>query len=69
MNESYERLCKILKISLVSAIPSVNISAVNPLTGSANSLSRNDVSNAVIRKLEEINAVDIRLYQRVLSAW
>ena len=69
IDESYRRLCKILNILPVSAIPSINVSAVNPLTGSANSLSRNDVSSAALRKLEEINSADIRLYERVLSAW
>ena len=69
IDESYSRLCKILNILAVSAIPSINVSAVNPLTGSANSLSRNDVSSAALRKLEEINSADIRLYERVLSAW
>lgn len=69
MDQSYSRLCRVLNISPLSAIPSVNVSAVNPLTGSTNSLARSDVSNAAIRKLEDINSVDMHLYERIASEW
>ena len=69
MDESYDRLSSILGMPSLDCIPRVNVSAVNPLTGSPNSLSRADVSDAVIRKLEEINKIDLRLYDRVISGW
>lgn len=69
MDESYNRLSSILGMPSLDCIPRVNVSAVNPLTGSANSLNRADVSGAVIRKLEEINKIDLKLYARVVSGW
>ena len=69
MDESYKCLSSMLGMPSLDCIPQVNVSGVNPLTGSANSLSRADVSSAVIGKLEEINKIDLRLYERVIADW
>lgn len=69
MDESCNRLSSILGMPSLGSIPRINVSAVDPLTGSSNSLSRAEVSSAVIRKLEEINKIDLRLYARVVSGW
>ena len=69
MDESYNRLSSMLRLPSLDSIPKVNVSAVNPLTGSAKSLRRADVSGAVIRKLEDINQVDLKVYERVVSRW
>lgn len=69
MDESYSRLCKILGFPPEGCVPRVNVSAVNPLTGSIKSLGRNDVSASVIKKLEDINKLDLQLYDRVVADW
>ena len=69
MDESCERLSSSLGISQIDSVPKVNVSNVNPLTGFRNSLRRSDVSSSVIRKLEDINRVDIKLYEHIASKW
>lgn len=43
--------------------PRRNVSAFNPDTGKPNALSRADLSAATIHRLEEINRLDIELYE------
>lgn len=69
MDESSQRLSRVVGMPSVGFVPRRNVSAVNPYTGSANRLSRNDVSAAAIRRLEDINSVDLRLYERVVRDW
>lgn len=69
MDESCNRLSSVLDLPPLDSVPKVNVSAVDPLTGSANSLCTADVSSAVLRKLEDINQVDLKLYERVVGGW
>lgn len=69
MDESYNRLCNIISLPPLDSVPKVNVSAVNPLTGLSYSLSRVDVSASVVRKLQEINKIDMKLYDRVVGNW
>ncbi len=69
MEESSERLSRVLGLPSFDVVPRVNVSAVNPYTGLVNSLNRGHVSAAVIRKLEEINRADLRLYDHVVRGW
>lgn len=69
MDESSRRLSRVIGLPSVEVVPRSNVSAVNPCTGSVNFLSRNDISAAAIRRLEEINRVDLRLYESVARDW
>jgi hypothetical protein len=62
-DESVRWLARWLGVPHDGPAPRRNVSAFNPDTGRPHALSRADLSDATIRRLEEINRLDIALYE------
>lgn len=62
-DESVRWLAHWLGVSHEGPAPRRNVSALNPDTGRPHALSRADLSDVTIRRLEDINRLDLALYE------
>lgn len=69
MDESVKRLTEIFDVPAVDFAPKVNVSSVNPDTGAKRAFGRRDLSGSALRRIEDINLIDQRIYDSVLKEW